>query len=90
MVEADDHILRRQRHRAAVRRLQDVVRGQHQDAGLSLGFGAQRQVDCHLVAVEVSVEGATNQRVELDCLTFNELRFERLDAETVQGRCTVQ
>ena len=90
MVETDDHILRRQGHRAAVRRLQDVVRGEHQDAGLSLGFGAQRQVDCHLVAVEVGVEGATNQRVKLDCLAFNKLRLERLDAETVQGRCTVQ
>ena len=90
VVEADDHILRRQGNRTAVRRLQDVVRGQHQDAGFGLGFGAQRQVYCHLVTVEVGVECGTNQRVQLKGLAFNQLWFERLDAQTVQGRCTVQ
>jgi hypothetical protein len=38
----------------------------------------------HLVAVEVRVERGTDERVELDGLALDELRFERLDAETVQ------
>ena len=47
-------------------------------------------MNCHLVTVEVSVEGATSQRVKLNCLTFNELRLEGLNTQAVQRRCTVQ
>ena len=78
--QADDHILRRHGNRTAVRRLQDVVCGQHQDAGFSLRLSTQRQVDCHLVTVEVGVERTTYQRVQLNSLTFNQYRFERLNA----------
>ena len=90
VVQTDDHILRGQGHRATVRGLQDVVRGQHQDACLGLGLRGQRQVDCHLVTVEVRVERAADQRVQLQGLALHQLRFEGLDAETVQGGCTVQ
>src|ERR671920_589062 len=58
----------------------------HEAFETDLDLGVQVQ----LVAVEVGVEGATNQRVKLDGLAFNKLRLERLDAEAVQGRCTVQ
>src|SRR5210317_821607 len=44
----------------------------------------------HLVTVEVGVECSTNQRMQLDRLAFDQHRLERLDAETVQGRGTVQ
>jgi hypothetical protein len=37
-VEPEHHVLRRRRQRLAVRGRQDVVRGQHQDAGLGLGL----------------------------------------------------
>ena len=37
-----------------------------------------------------ALNARTDQRVELDGLAFDELRLERLDAEAVQGRCTVQ
>ena len=53
-------------HRATVGRLEDVVRGQHEDAGLGLGLGRQRHVDSHLVAVEVGVERRAHERVDLD------------------------
>ena len=42
----------------------DVVGGQHQDARFELGFERQRQVDGHLVAVEVGVERRADQRVQ--------------------------
>ena len=90
VVQADDHVLRWQGDRTTVRRLQDVVRREHQDARLGLRLDGQRQVDCHLVTVEVGVERRTDERVQLDGLTLDELRLERLDAQAVQGRCAVQ
>ena len=91
VVQADDHVLRRQGDRTAVGRLQDVVRREHQHAGLGLGLDRQRQVDGHLVTVEVRVERGADERVQLDRLALDELRLEGLDAETVQrGRAVEQ
>ena len=44
----------------------------------------------HLVAVEVRVEGGTDQRMELDRLTLDQHRLEGLDAESMQGRGAVE
>ncbi len=44
----------------------------------------------HLVAVEVSVERCTDERVNLDGLAFNELRLECLNTQAVQCWCTVE
>ena len=44
----------------------------------------------HLVAVEVGVEGRTDQRVQLDRLALDQDRLERLDAQAVQRRGAVQ
>ena len=38
VVQTNNHVLRRQGHGATIRWLQDVVRGQHQDASFSLSF----------------------------------------------------
>ena len=69
---------------------QDVVGGQHQDAGLGLSLGRQRQVDSHLVAVEVGVEGVAHQRVHLDRLALDQHRLERLDAQAMERGCAVE
>ncbi len=45
---------------------------------------------CHLIAVEVGVVRRAHQRVELDRLAVDELRFEGLDAEPVQRGRAVQ
>ncbi len=63
---------------------------EHQQLGLQHGLVAQRQVHGHLVAVEVGVERGTCQRVQLDCLTLDHARLERLDTQTVKCRGTVQ
>ena len=47
-------------------------------------------MDSHLVAVEVSVEGGADQRVQLDGVAFDQNGFKCLNAQAVQGRCTVQ
>nr|VTP02524.1 hypothetical protein BIN_B_03507 [Mycobacterium kansasii] len=69
---------------------EDVVGRQHQDAGLCLCLGGQRQVHGHLVTVEVGVERLTHQRVQLNRLALDQHRLERLDTEPVQGWRAVQ
>ena len=67
-----------------------MVGCEHQDARLSLCLGRQRQMDSHLVTIEVGVVGRAGQRMELQCMTFRQDRLEGLDAETMQRRSTVQ
>ena len=47
-------------------------------------------MNSHLVTVKISVKRRTNERVQLDGLTFDQNWFKRLNAKTVQGRRTVQ
>ncbi|CFW85983.1 Uncharacterised protein [Bordetella pertussis] len=90
VVQAQHDILRRHDGRLAVGREQYVVRGQHQRTRFELRFERQRHVHGHLVAVEVGVEGGADQRVQLDGLAFDQHRLERLDAQAVQRRRTVE
>ena len=90
VVETEHHVLRRNDRRVAVRREEHVVRRHHQAARFELSFERERDVNGHLVAVEVGVERRANERMELNGLAFDELRFERLNTETVQRRSTVK
>ena len=44
----------------------------------------------HLVTVKVGIECRTDERVQLDCLAFDQYRLEGLDTEAVQRRCTIE
>ena len=90
VVQTQHHILGGNGNRRTVGRIQDVVRAQHQELCLHDGGIAQRQVDGHLVTVEVRIECGTGERMQLDGLALNHARLESLDTQTVQGRCTVQ
>ena len=90
VIDAQNHVLRRNNDRCAVGGRQNVVGRHHQHAGFQLGFQRKRHVHGHLVAVKVGVKGRADQRVQLNGLTFDQDRLERLDAQTVQGRCAVQ
>ena len=90
VVAAENEILRRNGERLAVGRREDVVRGQHQHLRLDLSLRRERDVNGHLVAVEVGVEGRADERVDLDGLALDEHRLEGLDAETVERRRAVQ
>ena len=90
VIQPKHHVLRRHDDRRAVGGRQHVVRGHHQNARFQLRFQRQRYVHGHLVAVEVGVEGRTDQRVQLDRLAFDQDRLEGLDAKTVQRGRTVQ
>ena len=89
-VHAHDDVLRRADDRVAVRRAEDVVRRHHQHVGLGLRLDRQRQVDRHLVAVEVGVVAGADERVDLDRVALDQHRLERLDTHAVQGRRAVQ
>ena len=67
-----------------------LLRRQHQDPRLRLRLGAEREVDRHLVAVEVGVERVADERVDLDRLALDEHRLERLDAQAVERRRAVE
>ena len=47
-------------------------------------------MDGHLIAVEVGVEGGADERVNLNCLTFDEHGLKRLDAEAMERGCAVE
>src|SRR5262249_54355695 len=55
-----------------------------------LSFDRKRQVDRHLVTVKVSVEAFTDQRVDLDRVSFDENRLESLNPHSVESRSAVQ
>ena len=56
VVRAEDHILRRHGDGMTVLRAEEVVGREHENTRLSLRFRGQRDVDGHLVAVEVGIE----------------------------------
>src|SRR5690606_37985004 len=89
VVQTQNHVLGRHDDRLAVGWRQDVVGGHHQRARFQLGLEGQRDVNGHLVTVEVGVVRGANQRVQLDGLAFDQYRLESLDAQTVQGRGAV-
>ena len=90
VVQTNDHVLGRNGHRSAIRRFQDVVRSEHQDASFGLSFHRERKVHSHLVTIEVSVERSTDQGVKLNSFTFHQLWLKRLNSETVKRWCAVE
>ena len=90
VIQTEHDVLRRHDDRITVGGRQDVVRRHHQRARFELRFERQRHVHGHLVAVEVGVERGADQRMQLDGLAFDQHRLERLDAETMQRRRTVE
>ena len=90
VVAAHNHVLGGTDNRFAVLRLEDVVRGQHQEAGFGLRLHRKRNVNGHLVAVEVGVKGGTGQRVQLDGFALNQHGLKGLNAQTVQRRRAVE
>ena len=90
IVGAQHHILGRHGDGAAVLRTQQVIGRQHQQARLGLGLGGQGDMNGHLVAVEVGVEGGAVQGMQLQSPAIHQHRLKGLDAQTVQGRRTVK
>src|SRR5690606_10393394 len=90
VVQPQNNVLGRHDDRFPAGGRQNVVGGHHQRTRFQLGFQGQRPVNGHLVTVEVGVIGSTDQRMQLDGLTFNQNGLERLDTESVQRWRTVE
>ena len=90
VIESEHHVLRGHGDGGAVGRVEDVMRSEHEHLRFEHGLVAQRQMDSHLVTVEVGVESGTGQGVELDGFTLDHLRLEGLDTEAVKRRGTVE
>ena len=90
VIGTQNHVLRRNDNRLTILRCKDMVGSQHQNAGFRLCFGGQRQMDSHLVTVEVGVVCRTSQRMQLQCAAFGEYRLECLNTKAMQRRGTVQ
>ena len=84
-----DHILTRCNDWFSILWTKDVVATKHHDECLGSCLFTQWYVDSHLVTVKVGVEGSTYQWVQTHSTSFHQLRFEGLDSQTVQRRCTV-
>ena len=79
VVDPEDHVLRRRRDRFTGRRQQDVHGREHQDLRFRDRLGGKRDVNRHLVTVEVGVERRTDERMQLDRLAVDQFRVKRLD-----------
>ena len=86
----DDHILSRRTDRLSVGKFQNIVGRQHKHSRFGLSFDGKRNVYCHLVAVEVRVERAACERMELYCSAVYKHGFKRLNTKAVQGGRTVE
>ena len=84
VIDAQNHVLGRHRHRAAVGRLQQVVGGQQQETALRLRLHRKGKMHCHLIPVKVRVESRTHQRMELDGLALYQNGLKSLDAQPVK------
>ena len=76
--------------RLARARREHVVCAEHHAPSLCDRLSGQWQVDGHLVAVEVSVEGRADQRMHLDSRAVDQHRLECLNAKTVQRGRSVE
>ena len=90
VVAAEHHVLSGNGDGSAMRGRQDVVRRQHERGGFDLRFRRERNVDGHLVAVEIRVERGADERVNLERFTFDQHGLESLNAEAVQRGSAVQ
>ena len=90
VVVREDEVLGGHGEGAAVRGREDVLAGEHPLARLLNGLREQRQVDGHLVAVEVGVVRRADERVDLDRLAVHQDGLERLDAQAVERRRAVE
>ena len=89
VIGAQHHILCRDYDRLAILWCKDMICCKHQNARLSLCLYRKRQMDCHLVTVEVCVVRGAGQRMKLQCTTLCKDRLKRLNAQTMQRRCAV-
>ena len=90
VIHTQNHILRGYGYRRTIGGLQQVIGRKQQESAFCLCFYAQRNVNRHLVTVEVGVKCGTYQRMQLNRTAFYQNGFKCLNPQSVQCRRTVQ
>ena len=63
IIKAKDNILRRNNNRGSVSRMENIIRGHHQNTRFKLCLKRKRHMNSHLVSVKVCIKSSTNKRV---------------------------
>ena len=71
-------------------RMKQILIGHHEQPRFRLSFKGERNMYRHLIAVEVSIESRTNQRMKTNGFPFNEQRLESLNSQAMQCRCPIK
>src|ERR1051325_5393389 len=90
VIAAQGDVLAWRGDRLTARRRENIIRGEHQHPRFQLRFNRQRHVHCHLVAVKVGIVSSTNEWMNPNGFTLDQLWFECLDRKAVQSRRTIQ
>ncbi|MPM71282.1 hypothetical protein SDC9_118246 [bioreactor metagenome] len=90
VIHTQNHIFGRADDRLTIGRFQQVLGRKHQSTGFFDSLFRKGYMNSHLVAIEVSIESGSYQRVQLNGAAFDQDRLKCLDTQTVQGRSTVQ
>src|ERR1700748_231640 len=90
VIATQGYVLTRCGDRLTARWRENIVRSEHQHARLQLRLNRERNVHCHLVAIEVGVVRGANERMNTNGFTPDQLRLKRLNREAVQSRSTIQ
>ena len=89
VITTENHILRRRHNRLTVGKFKNIVGSEHKESRLCLSLDGKRNVNSHLVAVEVGVERAADERMKFDRSALDKNRLERLNGQTVKRRRAV-
>ena len=79
VIATEDEILGRSGDGFAARWREEVVGCKHQQSGFHLCLHGERDMDGHLIAVKVSVVSRTNEGMNANCFTLNELGLKCLN-----------
>ena len=90
IVAAEHHILGRDRDRLSARGFQKIFGRKHDFSRFPPGLFRKRNMNRHLVAVEISVESGADHRMNLDGFPFNQHRLESLDTQAMKGWSAVE
>src|SRR5690606_9829190 len=90
IIQAQNHILRRQCDRRPILGIEHIVSRQHQYLCFQNCSLTQRNVNSHLVTIKVGVERSTYQRVQLDGFSFYQFGLESLYRKPVKCRSPIE
>ena len=90
VVATHHDVLGRTHDRLTIGWCEHIVGAHHQSVGFDLCLNRERQVNCHLVTIEVRIETFADQRMQVDGVSFYQGRLKSLNPHAVQSWSTIQ